>query len=41
MNCAPPPVASAWSRLREAGLDAVFEGTTTAEEIVRETIVEA
>ncbi len=27
--------------LREAGLEAAFEGTTTAEEIVRETIVEA
>jgi type IV pilus assembly protein PilB len=27
--------------LREAGLDAIFEGTSTAEEIVRETIVEA
>ncbi len=27
--------------LRDAGMDAVFEGTTTAEEIIRETIVEA
>ncbi len=27
--------------LRDAGMEAVFEGTTTAEEIIRETIVEA
>ena len=27
--------------LRDAGMDAVFEGTTTAEEVIRETIVEA
>jgi type IV pilus assembly protein PilB len=27
--------------LREAGLEAVYEGTTTAEEVVRETIMEA
>jgi len=27
--------------LRDAGMDAVFEGTTTAEEVIRETIMEA
>ena len=27
--------------LREAGMDALFEGTTTAEEVIRETILEA
>lgn len=27
--------------LRDAGIDAIFDGTTTAEEIVRETIIEA
>ena len=27
--------------LRDAGMEAVFEGTTTAEEVIRETIVEA
>ena len=27
--------------LREAGMDAMYEGTTTAEEVIRETIVEA
>jgi type IV pilus assembly protein PilB len=27
--------------LREAGMDAVFAGTTTAEEVIRETILEA
>ncbi len=26
--------------LREAGLNAIFEGTTTIEEIVRETVVD-
>ena len=27
--------------LREAGMDAVYSGTTTVEEVVRETIIEA
>ena len=31
---------SGMSTLREAGLRAIFEGTTTIDEIVRETVVE-
>jgi hypothetical protein len=27
--------------LREVGMDAVYAGTTTAEEVIRETILEA
>ena len=27
--------------LREAGINSMFEGTTTAEEVIRETILEA
>jgi hypothetical protein len=27
--------------LRDAGIDFIFDGTTTAEEVIRETILEA
>jgi type II secretory ATPase GspE/PulE/Tfp pilus assembly ATPase PilB-like protein len=27
--------------LRDAGINSIFDGTTTAEEVIRETIVEA